>query len=493
MKATNSTTFIVLVLVIFNFQCVPPEDNWPQFRGPNSSGVSDTEQDPPINFGPAENVLLKIELPPGHSSPTIWGNYIFLTSFTEDDMVFKTLCFNRKNGNLLWSQDVSVNEIEKKIHAISNPANATVATDGERIYAYFGSYGIICYDFNGKKIWDNPMPIPETRHGMGTSPIVTNGMVILNFCNDSNGPNLLALDCINGNIVWKTDLPNTPSIFSPDGYSTPVVWENEIIIYRCGAIESYNIEDGSLIWWVTTNTDGVSTPVIGNNVLYVGTFSAVGDPEKHVDTPDYSGLLNEYDMNNDKKITEDEFPQDFIYVIRGDMGEEFLVNWNMVRDANKDGILDSIEWEKRRNFALSYIAIHGLLAIKPGGKGDISSTHVVWKVIKGVAEVPSPVYYDDHVYMIKNGGVISCVNAEDGTLDYHERLGASGPYISSPIAAGGKVFVVSRNGKITVLESGSEFKILAKNDLDEIIMATPAVVDNKLYVRTSEHLYAFGK
>ena len=133
------------------------------------------------------------------------------------------------------------------------------------------------------------------------------------------------------------------------------------------------------------------------------------------------------------------------------------------------------------------------MAIKPGGHGDVTKTHVRWRHERALPEVPSPLYYRGRVYMVRDGGLISCLDAKTGQLLYRERVGAAGVYFSSPVAGDGKVYVASQRGVITVLAGGDAFKVLARNDLGEPIQATPALVDGKLYVRTEKHLYAFGE
>ena len=177
--------------------------------------------------------------------------------------------------------------------------------------------------------------------------------------------------------------------------------------------------------------------------------------------------------------------QDYVVLIL----KKFFKNF----DSNKDNFVDSTEWVKSVDVFAELMTVPGLVAIKPGGNGDITATNFVWREIKDVPEVPSPLYYNGLVYMIKNGGIASCMNAENGKLLFRERLGASGPYFSSPIVANDRIYIASINGIVTVFEAGDKLKILAQNDLDERITATPAVVGNTIYVRTAENLYAFGE
>ena len=135
---------------------------------------------------------------------------------------------------------------------------------------------------------------------------------------------------------------------------------------------------------------------------------------------------------------------------------------------------------------------HGIVAFKPGGKGDISASHLLWRETENVAEVPSPLYFKDRIYIIKNGGYLSCVNAQTGELIYKTRIKGTGPYFASPVAANDQIYISAHNGKVVVLASGDELKIISTRNFEEKILASPAIVDNKLYIRTDSFLYAFG-
>ena len=160
-----------------------------------------------------------------------------------------------------------------------------------------------------------------------------------------------------------------------------------------------------------------------------------------------------------------------------------------------DGQASRAEWDKflQDNREISGKLENGLLAIKPGGKGNVTATHVLWREKKALPEVPSPLHYRERIYLVRDGGIVTCLEAKTGRLLYRGRLGAGGPYFASPVAGDGKVYAASLDGVVVVFAAGDELKILARNDLDESIAATPALVDGKLYVRTEKHLYAFGE
>lgn len=162
-------------------------------------------------------------------------------------------------------------------------------------------------------------------------------------------------------------------------------------------------------------------------------------------------------------------------------------------DKNKDEAIDREEWDKTIEWVVTFYGESGLMALRPNANGELPMSQVLWKVKEKVPEVPTPIYYKGCVYMVKNGGIITCVEAESGKVLYRERLGASGPYLASPIVANGNIYISSSKGVITVIKAGDKLEILAQNDLGEKIFSTPAVIGNTLYVRTTENLYAFGE
>jgi hypothetical protein len=134
-----------------------------------------------------------------------------------------------------------------------------------------------------------------------------------------------------------------------------------------------------------------------------------------------------------------------------------------------------------------------LMLVRLGGQGDVTKTHVDWQDQDGVPEVPSPLVYRDRIYLIRNGGLLACRNLADGKVIYDERIGAPGGYFASPLAAEGHIYLASDRGTVTVVQAGDKLDVLARNDLGESIFASPAAVDFALYVRTSQHLWAFGR
>ena len=161
-------------------------------------------------------------------------------------------------------------------------------------------------------------------------------------------------------------------------------------------------------------------------------------------------------------------------------------------DTNRDGKVDKSEWSKATDVVRKGVE-HGLTAIHLSRQAGQVQTATLWSVNKSVPEVPSPLVVGDNVYMIKNGGIVTCVNRTAGTENYRTRLKASGPYFASPITVNGHVIAASGDGVVTVFKAGDDFELSARNDLKEEIMATPAVSDGVMYVRTASTLYAFSR
>ncbi|MFC1538998.1 PQQ-binding-like beta-propeller repeat protein [Candidatus Latescibacterota bacterium] len=491
MKKLLFLTCMMMSFIIFITQSVYSQDSdiqtWSAFRGNNSNGVARSDQNPPVEFSPDKNVIWKTPIISGVSSPCIWGDRIFLTGLDEKKQL-QVMCYNRLNGKLIWNRVVPAKEIEP-CHAISSPADATPATEGERIYVHFGSYGLLCYDYNGEMLWSIELPVNNNNYGTGTSPIVVDDKVILKVNRPNNERYLLAVDSKSGKQIWK-------QLEYWGGHSTPILWKDNLIVHG-SCIAGYNTKDGSVIWQVLVNTMGTGTPVANNNILYVCAWHNIGEQSQRVAIPNYQNLLDKYDADRDSLISKQEFPDDFEIMHRPETQgvpqvNIFLKDFWGYYDTDKDGHFDGTEWQKFLELYEQFSVDHGLVAIKSDENGNITSENIIWKVNENIPEVPSPLYYKDRIYMIKNGGIASCMNALTGELFYCERLGVSGPYISSPVAANDRIYIASHRGIVVVFEAGDELKVLAKNDLDEKILATPAIVDNKLYVRTEKHLYAFG-
>jgi outer membrane protein assembly factor BamB len=498
---------------------------WPQFRGPNVSGVAE-DGDFPVEFGPEKNLLWITPVSSGVSSPCVWGDRIFLTCFVEDkDKVkesgedkderqvkgkLETVCLDRTSGKILWRRDAPDQKIED-VHEVSNPANATPATDGQRVYVYFTSYGMICYDFDGNKVWDKPIPPVRIAFGNGTSPVVVDDKVILNldepgeWTKDDKGEwqqgasnaRVLALKCDTGEEVWKTARQSNRR-----RYVTPVIWRHEdgdqVILFGWSRLDGYDLSTGKQLWWITDlPPNSCATPLIYGDHIYLSVTGIFGEPETFVKLPPFESFLPQHDKNQDGFLAAEEIPKEILMIDRrasDGAGNSPLRQFTRAIDKNKDKRLSQQEWNNFSNAPPELLSVKpGLYSIRLGGKGDVSKTHIDWRETKGVTEVPTPLMYDGRLYLVRNGGIVHCRGPKEGKHHFRGRLGPIGGYYASPVAGDGKIYFASDRGVITVIANGESLKVLAKNDLGERIMATPALVDGKIYVRTDRHLYAFGK
>jgi outer membrane protein assembly factor BamB len=433
MKRSSWITLLAIV-VLSNYAVAAQQSSkvwWPQFRGPNSSGLGAGK--PPVHFGPNQNVRWKTAVGPGLSSPIIWDGRIFLTEFDPANKRLSTLCIDRRSGKILWRRTVEPEQIEK-VHEISSPAGSTPATDGERVYVYFGSYGLLCYDLNGNLKWERRLPNPENPYGAVSSPIIAGDFLVLNH--QGKDAYLLAVNRRDGRTVWKTDR----SMFQY-GWSTPVHWRHdgidEILVlggdFRPNQrLMAYNLADGAERWWVGgLPPAGKSTPVIGGGMVFFAAPDIIMETAAEKGNPERAA---QFYANNAARIS----------------------------------------------------------AVRPGGKGEVSQTNIAWSERKGVPGVPSPLYYNGRLFTFLNGGIVFCRVAQTGELLYQGRLGAPGYYYSSPLAADNKIYIASEEGVVVVLDAGEQLKVLATNKLDGSILATPALANGNIYVRTENRLYAFG-
>jgi len=449
--------------------------NWPQFRGPNASGVS-TEAKPPIKFSLTNSVLWRVHLPWSPSSPCVWQQRLFLSTF--ENGTLQTRCYQRNDGRLLWTRGLNPEKLEMFHDTEGSPAAATPATDGRHVVSYFGSFGVICYDFDGKELWRHPLPLALSggSFGSGTSPVILGNRVVLNRDQDQ-GSSLLALDLDSGKTVWDTVRPDASGSFG-----TPILWNNngteEVVMPGSVRLKGYSLTTGAERWTFEGVTAfACTTPVVGDGLLFFAAWS----PGK-ADSPwkSWEAFRTQHDKNGDGEVTLDELDK---------QSRDFVRAF----DANHDGKITQADWDTRQ--AQSAKAENILVAIKPGGLGDLSRTHLAWSATRGLPYVPSPLFYQGRLYLVRDGGMISSFDARTGKAFYlQERLEALGGYYASPVAADGRIYLASLAGKVTVIKSGGDKpEILHQTDFAERICATPALAGSNLYVRAGTNLWAFGK
>ncbi|MGZ8939991.1 MAG: outer membrane protein assembly factor BamB family protein [Limisphaerales bacterium] len=445
-----------------------PAARWPQFRGENASGVA--EGTFPTFFGPESNVVWKVKIPSGHSSPCVWDDRLFLTGFADSKL--EVICLDRSSGREIWKRQLEPGQIERGSH-LSHPATATPVTDGKAVYIYFASLGLLVCDLNGTELWRKPLPIPITQHGPGTSPVLAGGKLIL-ACDQDTESYLLCVDSHTGDTLWRTERPGFKRSFA-----TPLIFpepnSKEVIVAGSLRLVSYSLHDGSELWSASgLPNEMVSSPIVGNGLIFAAGWTH-GSGVRVM--PTFNTLLAK-DADANGRLSRNEAPtgpvkQHFVYL-----------------DANKDGELSRPEYEATASlFDKSQNAV---IAVRPKGRGDITERSVLWKQTRGMPYCPTPLFHDGKLYMVKNGGLLSCLDARTGEVFYEvERIGALGDYYSSPVAADGKICLISHAGTAVVVKAGPKFEVLARNELKEPVLATPAIVANQLIVRTATHLYNF--
>jgi outer membrane protein assembly factor BamB len=386
---------------------------------------------------------------------------------------------SRTDGRELWRAVAPVEKIEGA-HRIGSPASPTPCADGERVHVYFGSFGVLTYDWNGKEVWRKPLPAPVVEFGASASPVLAEGKLFVSADQDI-GSYLLALDAKTGREVWRVDRPEFRR-----GFSTPFVWQHddvtELVVAGSLWVRGYDLKDGKQRW----SARGMArvsnaSPIAANGVLLVSSWNVGGDESDRVEMEPFEVFAGANDADKDGKLVKDEFP-------KGPVKDRFSQI-----DADKDAIVTKAEYETMLSMFAQ--AANQLFAIKPGGNGDITETHVVWKVDKHLPYVSSPTVANGRVFAMKNGGLISCYDAKSGSPIYQaERVDAAGDYYSSAVAVDGRLYVTSQRGTVVVLDAASDvLKVLARNELKEQVFASPAIVDGVIYLRTDKHLFAFGE
>jgi outer membrane protein assembly factor BamB len=470
---------IALVAVVFTTAgvCADGPQVWPQFRGPNGSGVADGQK-PPVKFGPAKNVKWKVPVPSGLSSPVVAGDKLVLTAFENNKLY--TVAYSRANGKEAWRKEAPAKQIEAYHKTLGSPAASTPATDGKRIVSYFGSCGLFCYDLSGKELWRVEMPpaVMAGNFGSGASPILADGTVVL-VRDGSKDARALALDAATGKRKWEKKRQ------SPVSYCTPVVWDTkagkQVVAAGHGRMIAYDLKTGAEKWSVAGMPAGcVPSPVVADGTLFFAGGGS-GPDDKQFQMPTFDALLKDLDTNKDGVLSKEEADKAF---------KGFFDN----QDPNKDGKITREEWDAARKLVAE--AKNSAFAVKAGGTGDVTKSHVLWTKTKGLPYVSTGIVYRGQFVIVKDGGLVTAFETSTGKELYvQERELAPGGYYASPVAANGHIYFTSlQDGTITVLKAGSpKPEVVVKNPkLGERTAATPAIADDTLYVRTAGHLYAFA-
>ena len=411
-------------------------ENWPQWRGPGSQGVS-TETKLPTEWGPAKNILWLTPLPPGHSSPIVWGNRLFLTAAIEGEVVagakavghtvegqvwvhpdsvaadrshtLKVLALDASTGKVLWERTAYEGTVYDARHRRSSFAGPTAVTDGTMVYAYFGPEGLYAYDLSGKPAWKVVEPFKTLGLGTGTSPVLFENLVIIQRDEDEGKASVIvAFDKRTGKQVWKTARPvqiswSTPVLVQAGGRTELVTNGSELVI-------GYDPASGKELWRTKgVESNAIHTPLVGKGLVIV----TAGYPAKKV------------------------------------------------------------------------------IAIRPGEVAD--ARRVAWEFSKGTGYVLSNILYEGLVYLLSDNGVVTCLDAETGAIKYEGgRPPVSARFMGSPVAFAGFIALTSEDGETFMLKAGPTHEIVRTNSVDEPVYSSPAIANGRIYIRGAKHLFAIG-
>ena len=426
------------------------DDNWPQFRG-SRAGVAADDPALPDSWSATENVVWKIDVPGrGWSSPVVWGDHVFVTaavntkgseeslkpvpSYTPrsfggpmsgQDVVTSAETYrwvlydvDFATGRIRWEQTIRTAVPPGSKHQKNSYASETPVTDGERVYAYFGNFGLFAFDMSGRPLWSKPLGPFKVRNGWwhAASPILHRDRVYIVNDNDERSF-VAAYDRKTGDEIWRTAREEGSN------WTTPFVWEQagrtEIVTAGTKRVRSYDLE-GRQLWELSGMASiDIPTPFAGHGLLFIT-----------------SG-----------------YPAD---------------------------------------------ARRPAYAIRPGASGDISlksgetsNAFIAWSDPTLGPYNPSPLVYGDYYYTLLDRGLFLCHDAKTGKEIYgRQRITAEAAgFTASPWAYNGKIFALSEDGDTYVIQAGPEFKVLGKNSLDEMTLATPAVARGSVIIRTASKLY----
>lgn len=334
--------------------------DWSRFRGPNGSGVAETTAFP-VEFGPDRNVVWKAVLPPGHSSPVLDGDRIYVTAL--EGQALLTIANDRATGKILWRREVPRSR-ELRVDKRNHPASPSPAADGDGVYVFFQDFGLIAYDREGRERWKVPLGPFDNAYGMASSPIVAYGMVVL-VCDQSNGSFMLAVGKDDGKLRWRVDRPESKS-----GHSTPIVHRPpgappQLLVPGSFFLTAYALETGEKLWWARGLAfEMKATPVIQDGVVFIhGTVSSQFEDSYGGKVPPFDDLRAANDKDQDGRFSPEEVP------------DPLARRWFKLMDLDADGFLSPSEWAY---YQAARSSKGGMWAFQLGGRGDVTETNTRW-------------------------------------------------------------------------------------------------------------------
>jgi outer membrane protein assembly factor BamB len=412
-------------------------ENWPQWRGPGSQGIS-LEQQLPTEWGPGKNIAWTTQLPAGHSSPIVWGDRIFVTAAVEGDLVsgakmvphvvdgkpwihpdsvsadrrqtLKVLALDARSGRVLWDRTAYDGTVYDARHRRSSFAGPTAATDGTMVYAYFGPEGLYAYDLAGTLVWQVVEQFKTLGLGTGTSPVLFENLVIIQRDEDEGKESVLAAyDKRTGKPAWTTKRPVQIS------WSTPVLvpagTHTELVTNGTELVLAYDPATGRELWRTRgVESNAIHTPLVGKGLVIV----TAGYPAKKV------------------------------------------------------------------------------IAIRPGAQP--ADRRVAWEYDKGTGYVLSNLLYGDYVYLVTDNGIVTCLDAGTGAIAYEGgRPPVPSKFMGSPVGFGGLIAMTSEDGDTFMLKAGPRHEIVRTNTIGEPVYASAAIANGRIFIRGEKHLFAIAQ
>lgn len=456
-------------------QAAPAPPRFLYFRA--DGGVAAGAGPLPDRFESPEALLWRAPLADGQSTPVVCGGKVFVTVANPATQSLATLALDRDTGKVLWTRPQPVRKIEIFHPQSGSAAPSTPACDGERLYVFFGSYGLLCYDLDGKQLWDLPLGPFQEEYGAGSSPMLAGNKVILNEDHDLDSF-LIAVDRFTGKVLWRTPRPDAIR-----SYSTPRLWQRggteELLVAGALELSSYDPSNGQKLW----STHGLARiviplPAMDGSKVYMASWSPGGDAQARVSLDAWPAALEKWDLNKNGRLTKEEIKD-------ANVLERF---YRMDIDQNQE--LNESEWTRYADIFRR--ARNAVLAIQPGShRGELPESDVVWSYPKGVPYVASPILDKGVLWMVKDGGIVTRLDVETGRSLSEERLNAPGSYFSSPITGDGKVYFCSDQGVVTVVANEPQWRPISAHSFHEKIHATPVIEGNRIYLRTAKALYCF--
>jgi hypothetical protein len=389
-------------------------DDWPGWRGPLRNGVT-TDRGVPLAWSATSAVQWKVPLPgSGISNPIVWRKFVVCTSSDgarEQDL--HVVCLDRDSGRQLWHTRLWGTAPTLHHETKSSMASPSPITDGEHIYAFFGSGDVFCLDFDGRLVWQRSLSaeygVFENRFAASSSPLLFEDTVIVQ-CDHYGASYAIAIDKHTGANRWKTDRPDVwLSWSSPVCAAVSGTTAFELILCSSEKIDALDPHSGEQLWTLRGMArECIPTPVVGRGLIY-----AVSGPH-----------------------------------------------------------------------AASY-------AVRPGGRGDVTDSHVVWTSTRGNPYVPSAILVGDYYYLADDHGIGTCLDANTGQPVWRKRFG--GDFTASPVSADGRIYFTNEAGSTLVIQADTnQYKELARNAIDQPVFASPAISAGRLFIRSASHLWCFG-